>query len=171
MTYVKTLLTIGILAAVTNEGQMDDWLAGLNENLNKLQHQIQESVQNIQTDVQRTVQKSLAHVDQITSRVNEDVEEAVRKGGKGGGGHSTIITGINSGTVVMNSPGSSRTITSGSLPDGKPFWYDVEDKVIGRNLYHTERYYNNSDKGIEVIAYTVNLDDPKAKPVPINTGA
>ncbi|KAF7383879.1 hypothetical protein HZH68_014636 [Vespula germanica] len=163
MSYGKLLLAFGIWMIFTSEGQTEGWLDGLNMDLNKFQQDIQQGVQNLQYNIQKSVEKSIADVTKYTDSVQEAIKRGEFKSFATDG--STIITN-GPGTIVTKGLGTSRVITSGYLSNGQPYSYDVEDKVIGRTLYHTERYYNNTDGGVDVIAYTLDLDDPKAKPVP-----
>ncbi|KAL2737648.1 uncharacterized protein V1478_001734 [Vespula squamosa] len=159
MSYVKLLLVLGIWMISTVEGQTNDWLNGFN--MDKLQQDIRD----LQYNIQKKVENSLADVRKITDHIEENVQEAIKKGELKNVADSTIITN-GPGTIITNGHGTSRIITSGYLSNGQPYSYDVEDKVIGRTLFHTERYYNNTKGGVDVIAYTLDLDDPKAKPVP-----
>ncbi|XP_035740787.1 uncharacterized protein LOC118449821 isoform X1 [Vespa mandarinia] len=169
MTYAKLLLALGIWMIFTSEGQTDDWLGGFKMDLSEFQRGIQQGVQNLQYNIQQNVEKSLADVRKLTANIEENVQEAIKKGElkSYATDGSTIITS-GPGTIITNGGlGTSRIITSGHLPNGQPYSYDIEDKVIGRTFYHTEKYYNQTKGGIDVTGYTLDLDDPNAKPVPL----
>ncbi|XP_015181315.1 PREDICTED: uncharacterized protein LOC107068952 [Polistes dominula] len=173
MTYAKLLFAFGLSMILASEGQTNDWLYGFNMDLSKFQQQIQQGVQNLQKNIQSSVAKTLEDVDKVTSQIHEDVAKAAKNGhydsvvSVGNGG--TFISSGGSGTVISNGPGTSKIITSGNLPNGDPYIREIEEKVIGKVLYHTERFYNQKTKKDKRTGYTLDLNDPNAEPVPLNT--
>ncbi|XP_043497952.1 uncharacterized protein LOC122521357 [Polistes fuscatus] len=172
MTYAKLLFAFGIWMILASEGQTNDWLYGFNMDLSKFQQQIQQGVHNLQQNIQNSVAKTLADVDKVTSKIHADAAEAAKNGNydsvisiNNGG---TFISSGGSGTVISNGPGTSKIIMSGNLPNGDPYIREIEEKIIDKVLYHTERFYNKKTKKDKITGYTLDLNDPNAEPVPFN---
>lgn len=132
---------------------MQHWLGDLNENIRKLNARIHESVDNLQ--------------ESITKRVNEEVAEAIKSGRASVVDGNNVVINSNAGVSFIRTPGHSKSISTGVLPNGQPYRYEVEDQQIGRTVIHTERYFNGSSDGVQVVGYSINLDDPHAIPVPL----
>ncbi|KAI4498838.1 hypothetical protein M0802_006013 [Mischocyttarus mexicanus] len=170
MTYAKLLFAFGIWMIFMSESQTIDWLSGFNMDLNNFQRQIQQNVFNLQKSIQNNVAKTLADVDKVTSKIGDNVAEAVKNGNYdsvisvGNGG--TFISSGGSGTVISNGSGTSKIVTSGILPNGDPYIREIEEKTINKVLYHTERFYNQKTGRDRITGYTLDLNDPDAEPVP-----
>ena len=79
---------------------------------------------------------------------------------------SSLRLGPGSSSIIVNgNSGTSRSIQSGTGPDGKPYYVESENVVIGERLFHTDRIYNYTTKNLEERKYSLNLSDPNAKPV------
>ncbi|XP_044004862.1 uncharacterized protein LOC122849978 [Aphidius gifuensis] len=153
---ILTILFIGS----SSYGQLTpNWTKDILERVNKLNTNIQGNVVRLNKQIQEAMNGRLAFVD----RLNEDVAKKVGKVTE-----EVRRLPKNSHTfTVNNNSGSSRVIVSGTGDDGQPYFRDIQDTVIDGTLFHTERVYNPKTKSMDVYEYTLDLNDPSAKPVPI----
>ncbi|XP_017889416.1 uncharacterized protein LOC108630576 [Ceratina calcarata] len=135
------------------------WLSGLSESIGALNRNIQQSVQQLNQQVQQTVQANLAQVHQMTNDLNERIATE---------GNVVQTKGSN---IFVSGNGETKIVQSGRTSDGKPYVRESIDKIVGDTLRHTERIYDPTTKETKVHAYTLDLKDPNAKPVPINDAA
>lgn len=59
-------------------------------------------------------------------------------------------------------------MNKGTDAEGRPFYIESEDLVVGDTLYHTDRVYNQTTGRLDETRYTLDRKDPKAKPMYIN---
>ncbi|XP_043282124.1 uncharacterized protein [Venturia canescens] len=134
-----------------------DFTKNLLANINQLTAGIQNNVQQTVHQIQENVQAHLAQID----RVNKDMAAKLGKDGQ----YTTTLG--NGSTILINGVGGvSRTIFSGQTSNGEPYFRDSEDRVVGNILHHTDRIYNPTTRSMDEFRYTLDLKDPKAKPVP-----
>ncbi|XP_076759194.1 uncharacterized protein LOC143428307 [Xylocopa sonorina] len=153
-------LSVVILVAATlcSDTNGQDWLAGLNENIDALNKNIQQNVQHLNRQIHQTVQTNLAQVHRLTDNLHDRITSNVVQMG---GGNNVILT-TNDGTKIVQ---------SGRTSDGKPYIRESTDKIVGDTLRHLERIYDPTTNSSKVHGYTLDLKDPNAKPVPINDAA
>lgn len=74
----------------------------------------------------------------------------------------------NGQTVILNSgTGGSQFISSGYDTKGVPYYRAIEQAIVNNVLKHIERIYNSTTDKFDIIGYTLDLADPKSKPIPI----
>ncbi|KAG7200787.1 hypothetical protein KM043_003161 [Ampulex compressa] len=133
-----------------------NWLQGLHENIDRMNRNINENVRHLNRQIQENVQKQLKQVDELRKNINATGQQ-----------RSTLVVGNNGGVYVNGAGGSTRWIYSGQGEDSRPYYRDVEERIVGSVLHRTERVRNPETKGVHEYRYTLDLSDPKAKPVPV----
>ncbi|XP_015109848.1 uncharacterized protein LOC107036415 [Diachasma alloeum] len=133
-----------------------DWTSDLLSNIHRMTENIHNNVHQIQERVQANVRDHLARIDHLNHDINQRVAEINKEVENAGP------------TLRINSNGgSSRSIISGHLPNGEPYFRDVEERTIGDTLHRFENVYNPKTQQMERYHTTLDLKDPNAKPVPV----
>ncbi|XP_034940614.1 uncharacterized protein [Chelonus insularis] len=124
------------------------WINTMVENINR---QVQDNVQQAQQHIDRTVNEQLSKVDRLIDQVR------------------SIPMSTNGQTVIVNNSNNvSRSIFSGTGLDGKPYYRDIEDKIVNNIQYRTIHNYNATTDKMETFQFTRDLTDPHAPFVPVH---
>ncbi|XP_063981457.1 uncharacterized protein LOC135164743 [Diachasmimorpha longicaudata] len=132
-----------------------DWTSDLAAKLQRMTAGIQQNVHQLQERIQADIRDRLAGIDHLNQDINQRVAEITKEAEQSGP------------LVIINSNGgSSRFITSGYLPNGEPYFRDVEERRIGDTIHRFERVYNSTNQKVETYHTTlVDVNNPNAKPV------
>lgn len=131
-----------------------DWTSDLASNIQRMTEGIQNNVHQIQERIQANIRDHLAGIDHLNQDINQRVAEITKEAEQSG--HSVIIN---------SNGGSSRSITSGYLPNGEPYFRDIEERRIGDTIHRFERVYNSTNQQVETYHTLVDVNNPNAKPV------
>ncbi|XP_012252746.2 uncharacterized protein LOC105684164 [Athalia rosae] len=151
--------------------QIQDGVRRGQESIDNMNANIQEGVANLNRNIEQDLQTEEERINQITDEIRRNVIVVGQNGansinvrsGRGYPGQSISIDSI---------PGGTRTIYSGTTGNGRLYYRESEDVVIGNTLYHTARVYNHTSQAMDEYRYTLDLADPSARPVylPTNQG-
>ncbi|XP_011301291.1 uncharacterized protein [Fopius arisanus] len=139
--------------AIGTYGQ-SDWTADLRSNIDRITEDINNNVHQLQQKIHANVQDNLARIDLLKHNIDQQVEkinEDVKNGKQ---------------TVIINGGGSTRSVISGTLPNGETYFHDIEERKIGDTLHRFESLYNPQTQQVERYHTILDLKDPNAKPIP-----
>ncbi|XP_008559034.1 uncharacterized protein LOC103579423 [Microplitis demolitor] len=152
---MKSLVVILCLFITVSQCQFLDmsFLDNMMENMNS---QINNQMAIMHQQINDNIANQLSKVDQLISNIH----------------NIPIPTATNGQTIIVNGgSGESHTVLSGTGADGKPYFRDITDRMIGSVLHRTERIYNPKTDTIETYQYTYDTSNPNAKPVLVKTDA
>ncbi|XP_014220516.1 uncharacterized protein LOC106648275 [Trichogramma pretiosum] len=163
-----TWLFVATLLMATYQSQVasvpSSLFGSLFDDVDDMRTGIEDDIKRMNDNIHKNVQKQL---DQANKRVAEAIKNA-KNGTQTSSGGSYNFFSSNNNMSVTSRRGGSRTVQSGTDAQGRPYYNEMEDLVIGKKLFHTERKYNPQTKKIDLTTYTKDLEDPNAQPVYID---
>ncbi|KAK0169147.1 hypothetical protein PV327_002893 [Microctonus hyperodae] len=137
-----------------------NWVDNLMGSINQLNRNIQSNVQMLNRQIQNSVKQSMIDVDMYNQNIAHRLHK-IRV-------PIPMSSMSNGQTVILNSgTGGSQFVLSGYDTKGVPYYRAIEQAIINNVLKHIERIYNSTTDKFDIFGYTLDLADPKSKPIPI----
>nr|XP_033320935.1 uncharacterized protein LOC117217439 isoform X1 [Megalopta genalis] len=155
---VAIVVGVAMLHSSGTNGQAifgPNWLDGLTKSLGDLNKNIQESVRRQNQEITESLNRALG---QSLKEADRAIENAVANGS---------IVSANGNNIVIASNGVSQILISGQTPNGIPYVRTIMESVQDGVLRHVEDIYYPKTNQTQTIAWTLDLNVPGAKPVPI----
>ncbi|XP_015592206.1 uncharacterized protein LOC107266341 [Cephus cinctus] len=159
MCQIWKIFLVGVFVG-SSQGQFDfgsDWTGGLFHDINGFGTKINDDISNLNQQIQQDVQKQ---INDVNKEILDEIAKAQKDGTMTSSGQSVSVSNIN---------GRQRTFISGHTKSGQLYYRETEEQVINNILHHTDRVYDKNKKIIRETSYTLDLSNPNAKPVPVNS--
>ncbi|KZC11081.1 PREDICTED: uncharacterized protein LOC107189225 isoform X2 [Dufourea novaeangliae] len=155
---IATIVAAILCSHLDGQGiQGADWLGDLTKSISELNRNIQENVQQLNREVQERVQSNVEHAHRLTSNLDKKLVPGTAQ-----------TTGNN---VVVSDGHGTRIVQSGRTSNGRTFVRESSDDIVDDTLRHVDKIYDPEANTTRVYGYTLNLKDPNAKPVLIDSPA